>query len=116
MSDQTDVIDAIKLDAAACGFAKVHEKDISEEGILSTELPALVISQIDTTFAGRNDKQTNEEYDVKLMIMLKDDTATPRDDLLVKQKLLITTMLTKGSNLRKVVVTDGIELKEFCKQ
>lgn len=111
MSDQLSVINAIKTDCTSL-FTSIIEQDISEENVMATQLPCLVISQIDTTFAGKVDKQTNEAYAVKLLLMIPDNTTTVLTDLLAKQKSVISAFLAKYSALRKVCVTDGIELKD----
>ena len=111
MSDQLTVIAAIKTDCTSL-FTTIIENDVSEESILAPQLPCLVISQIDTVFVSKVDKQVQETYNVKLLIMLQDNTATVLTDLLAKQKAVISAFLAKYSAMRKACVTDGIELKD----
>ena len=69
---QKKVITKIK-DACENLFIKVLDMKVSEKLLSDTQIPALCISELKTIYSQQQDKDVVENYEIKLMIIIKDD-------------------------------------------
>lgn len=111
MDKQATIIQEIK-NACSGLFTRISEKRISENDISDTELPALIISSLETIFEKQVDLNVVENYEIKLMFLIKDDgeNFNPISKLAEKQTEIIKAILTYRA-LLNAVGKDGIILK-----
>lgn len=108
MSNIVDVLTAIK-NANSSSFSVVKEKAVSDQDIVDTTLPMLLISTVNTYFNQQIHRSAIETYEIGLMIILKEG-ADPLTDLANKQKAVITNLFNSTS-LRSLILKDSLELK-----
>jgi len=112
MTNQAQILLEIK-NACNSLFTRISEKAVSEADINDTQLPALIISKLETTFDKQLDKCVVEEYDIRLMILIADKTSDdfcPLSELTEIQGKVIKALLA-WEPLYKLINKDGIILK-----
>lgn len=109
MTKPAEIIQEIK-NACTSLFTRISAKKVSEDDLSDTELPALIISELNTTFSKQLDLNAEETYEIKLLIMLDSGVDNPIQTLTAKQKEVITALLTYKP-LLTLVGMDGIVLK-----
>lgn len=109
MTNRAKIILEIK-NACNSLFTRVSEKRVSEADINDTQLPALIISNLETTFSNQLDKAVFENYDIRLMILLADDIDNPLSALTEKEGEIIKSLFI-WQPLLDLLNKDGIILK-----
>lgn len=111
-----DVIDAIKtaIGTITPTTYYVSEERVDKSLVSDTQLPAVIISTVETSFAQQTWRTVIETYEINLMILLKNDMLTaPLSALHSAQQEIITALfnsfiLGAGSS---IILKDSFELK-----
>lgn len=113
MSRQSEIIEEIKK-ACVPIFTKVTSRQVSEKDIADTELPALVITNVETNFDKQQRFEVVENYTIKMLILIEDRPADilfdPLQELGDKQEEAIRALFG-SSDLLALINKDGIILK-----
>jgi len=96
-------------------FKKVTSRQVSEKDIADTELPALVITNINTAFDNQQRFEVVETYSIKLLILVEDRAADtiydPLQELCNKQSAVIKALFN-ASQLQALISKEGMIIKD----
>ena len=92
----------------------VAEKRVDPKIVADTQLPAVIISTVDTSFAQQNYRSVVETHEVNLLILVKDDAVTePLTMLGTAQAEILTALFSSfisGAGC-SIILKESFELK-----